>query len=69
VGWCAIMMKDAAIGVLKEKVLVGEKSIRKDTDNGSKKRRRTGSGNAAGDTEFGATCMTALSSSERCDLR
>jgi hypothetical protein len=64
------MMREAAIDVLKEKVLVGERKRKDDTDDRStNKRRRTGSGNAAVDTEFGATGLTTLSSSERRDLR
>jgi hypothetical protein len=66
---CAIMMREAAIDVLKEKVLVGEKRSRNATEDSSKKWRHTGSGNTAVDTEFGATCHTALSSSERRDLQ
>jgi hypothetical protein len=53
---CAIMMRETAIDVLKEKVLMGERKRKEYTDDRStNKRRCIGSGNAAGDTEFGAT--------------
>jgi hypothetical protein len=67
---CAIMMKDSAIDILKEKVLVGERGNKANSsDAPNNKKRRTGSGNAAVDTEFGATAFRALTSSERRDTR
>jgi hypothetical protein len=67
---CAIMMKDSTIDILKDKVLVGERgNTANSSDERNKKKRRTGSGNAAVDTEFGATAFRALTSSERRDTR
>jgi hypothetical protein len=66
----AIMMEDAALEVVKKRIL-GENKRKNDDDtttNNNKKQRRTG-GNAAVSTVYGATHLVAHHSSHRRDLK
>jgi hypothetical protein len=67
----AIMMKDLALEVIKDKILkLGEKGSREEASSTGNKKQKTGGGNSATvDTVKGADCFMSLDKSVSRDVR